>query len=94
MAAKNKCDFLIVGITNPDPSLIKREDTNPERSLDSSNPFTYFERFSMIKEALLEAGLQRNEFDIVPFPINFPDLIKNYVPIDRSVFYITIYDDW
>jgi len=94
LAAKKKCDFLIVGITNPDPSLTKDDETNLHRSLDTSNPFTYFERYSMIKEALLEAGLKREEFDVVPFPINFPDLIKNYVPIKESVFYMTIFDDW
>lgn len=79
LAAKKKCDFLIVGITNPDPSLTKPDESNPHRSLDTSNPFTYFERYTMIKESLLEAGLKRDEFDIVPFPINFPDLIKYYV---------------
>jgi cytidyltransferase-like protein len=94
LAAKKKCDFLIVGITNPDPSLTKPDESNPHRSLDTSNPFTYFERYTMIKETLLEAELKREEFDIVPFPINFPDLIKYYVPTEKSVFYITIYDDW
>jgi len=94
LAAKKKCDFLIVGITNPDPSLTKDDKTNPHRSLDTSNPFTYFERYTMIKESLLETGLKRDEFDIVPFPINFPDLIKYYVPTEKSVFYITIYDEW
>jgi len=94
LAAKKKCDFLIIGITNPDPSLTKDDETNPHRSLDTSNPFTYFERYTMIKETLLEAGLKREEFDIVPFPINFPELIKNYVPIDKSTFYMTILDDW
>jgi nicotinamide-nucleotide adenylyltransferase len=94
LAAKKKCDFLIVGITNPDPSLTKDDETNPQRSLDTSNPFTYFERYFMIKETLLEAGLKRDDFDIVPFPINFPKLIKNYVPIEKSVFYMTIFDDW
>ncbi len=94
LAAKEKCDFLIVGITNPDPSLTKHDKSNPHRALDTSNPFTYFERYSMIKEALLDAGLKRDEFEIVPLPINFPELIKYYVPIEKSIFYMTIFDDW
>jgi cytidyltransferase-like protein len=94
LAAKKKCDLLIVGITNPDPSRTKYDEANPHRSLDISNPFTYFERYVMIKEALLDAGVSKDKFEIVPFPINFPELIKYYVPIEKSVFYITIFDEW
>lgn len=47
----------------------------------------------MIKETLLEKGLKLSEFSIVPFPINFPHLLKYYVPLDK-VFFLSIYDDW
>ena len=94
LVAKKKCDLLIVGITNPDPILTKYDEANPHRSLFASNPFTYFERFFMIKEALLNAGLKRNEFEIVPFPINKPELLKHYVPIEKSIFYMTVFDEW
>ena len=30
---------------------------------------------------------------MAPFPINFPELYKYYVPLD-AVFYLTIYDRW
>lgn len=93
-AAKNKCEYLIVGITNPDPTTTKYDPADPKRSLPFSNPFTFFERFTMIKDTLLDEGFNRNEFDIVPFPINCPELLKYYVPIHDSVFYITIYDEW
>jgi len=33
------------------------------------------------------------EFDIVPFPINRPELLFNYVPADAK-FYMTLYDGW
>ena len=46
-----------------------------------------------IKNAMIEFGIKREEFDIVPFPINFPEKIYNYVPLDAK-FYITIYDEW
>lgn len=94
LSAKGRCDFLIIGITNPDRKLTKFDETDPQRSLETSNPFTYFERYRMIKEAMKEAGLKRDEFEIVPFPINVPELIKYYVPIDQSIFYITIFDEW
>ena len=30
---------------------------------------------------------------IVPFPINFPELYRYYLPLDAT-FFLTIYDDW
>ena len=47
----------------------------------------------MIEDALLEQGLSLSEFSIVPFPINVPELIKYYVPLD-AIFFLTIYDEW
>ncbi|MFX1324742.1 MAG: adenylyltransferase/cytidyltransferase family protein [Promethearchaeota archaeon] len=93
MAGKNMCNYLVVGITNPDPSLTRDSDANPHRSKPFANPLTYYERFLMIQAALLEQGLQLTEFSIVPFPINVPELIRYYVPLD-AVFFLTIYDEW
>ena len=93
MAGKELCDHLIVGITNPDPSLTKDHNSNPHRSKPIANPLTYFERYIMIREILLEEGLNYSEFSIVPFPINVPRLLKYYVPMD-VVFFLSIYDDW
>ncbi len=42
---------------------------------------------------MIEAGIGQEEFDIVPFPINFPDKIFNYAPSDAK-YYMTIYDEW
>ncbi|MFX1571659.1 MAG: nicotinate-nucleotide adenylyltransferase [Promethearchaeota archaeon] len=93
LAGKEFCEHLIIGITNPDPSLTKYSKTNPHRSTPLSNPLTYYERYVMVQAALLEQGLSLSEFSIVPFPINVPELIKYYVPID-AIFFLTIYDDW
>ncbi|HIP33566.1 MAG TPA: nicotinate-nucleotide adenylyltransferase [Bacteroidia bacterium] len=92
MALKNS-DFLYIGIANPDPSLTKSHKANSKRAKTTSNPFTYYERLSMIKNTLISKGINQSEFEIVPFPINFPQYIKYYVPI-KSTFFITIYDDW
>ena len=93
LAGKARCEYLIVGISNPDVIMTKFTEANPHRSALLSNPLTYFERFQMTAGALLEAGLKRSEFDIVPFPINFPDSLFNYVPRDAK-YYMTIYDAW
>jgi nicotinamide-nucleotide adenylyltransferase len=93
LAGKQLCKHLIVGITNPDPSLTRDSEANPHRSMPIANPLTYYERYLMVQAALFEQGLEFSEFSIVPFPINVPELIYNYVPMD-AVFFLTIYDDW
>lgn len=93
LEAKKRCNFLIIGITNPDPGLTKDNTADLKRSKPEENPFTYFERFIMLRDEMIESGIERSEFEIVPFPINLPELIKYYVPMD-ALFFITIYDDW
>lgn len=93
LAGRERCDFLVVGITNPDVTLTADHPANPHRSDPRANPFTYFERAVMIRESLLDLGVTAGEFLIVPFPINRPDLLRNYVPADAT-FFSTIYDDW
>jgi nicotinamide-nucleotide adenylyltransferase len=93
LAGKARCEHLIVGITNPDPSLTREDSTDPGRSAAKANPLTYFERYTMAGAALVESGLSREDFSIVPFPINVPDLYRYYMPAD-AVYFITIYDHW
>ena len=93
MAGKELCEHLVVGITNPDPSLTRDSEANPHRSSSLANPLTYYERYLMIQVAFLEQGLSLTEFSIVPLPINVPELIKYYVPLD-AIFFLTIYDEW
>ena len=76
LEGKRRCDFLYIGITNPDPGLTKDNSADLKRSKPEENPFTYYERMNMIRDAMLEAGVSRQEFEIVPFPINFPELIN------------------
>ena len=93
LAGKARCRHLVVGITNPDPTLTKEDPADLQRSYLIANSLNYYERYIMIKKALHEAGLELNDFSIVPFPINFPELYKYYVPLDGT-FFLTIYDDW
>ena len=93
MAGKERCKHLIVGITNPDPMLTREDAADIERSTRTANPLTYFERYTMIMAALVETGLPRPGFSIVPFPINLPRLYGHYVPLDGT-FFLTIYDAW
>jgi nicotinamide-nucleotide adenylyltransferase len=93
MAARSKCRHLVVGITNPDPTLTRKDTTDAFRNSPQANPLTYYERYQLVKAVLLEQGLAITEFSIVPFPINLPELYKYYVPFD-ALFFLTIYDKW
>jgi len=92
--AKNRCDHLIVGITNY--NIYEGKKINPvdvHRFDSSNNPFTYYERFEMIKNTMIELGYKQSEFDIVPFPIENPEYLFNFVP-KNAVYYITSFDEW
>jgi len=91
--AKKRCEFLVVGLANPDPALTPAHAADPQRTRVSANPFTYYERFLMTRDCLLEAGVDWREFGIVPFPINRPELLQYYVPMD-AVFLMNVGDQW
>jgi nicotinamide mononucleotide adenylyltransferase len=93
LAGKQFCRHLVVGITNPDPTLTKKEQEDSQRDNPLSNPLTYYERYILVNEVLQANGVKPNEFSVVPFPINMPELYKYYVPLD-GLFFLTIYDDW
>lgn len=93
LAGKARCRRLLVGITNPDPTQTSKDAADPRRSAPENNPLTYYERQCMTRAALQEAGVALQDFDVVPFPINFPELYKYYLPLD-AVFFLTVYDEW
>jgi hypothetical protein len=93
LAGKSRCLHLIVGITNPDPGLTRDDPADPNRSSPLANPLSYFERYTQVREVLLETGVDYAEFSVVPFPINLPELYRYYLPL-HATFYLTIYDEW
>ncbi|QUO32037.1 nicotinate-nucleotide adenylyltransferase [Faecalicatena sp. Marseille-Q4148] len=93
LAAKMRCKKLYVGISNPDDSYIKESENDKKRSKKTANPLTYYERMEMIQAALLDFGVKREEFDIIPFPINRPEYILQYAPKDAT-FFMSICDKW
>lgn len=93
LEAKKQCNKIFVGVTSPENVTLIHEEVDPHRSNPEANPFTFFERFCMIRSALLEAGLKREDFEIVPYPIERPEILYNYVPLSATSFF-TIYDKW
>lgn len=93
LAGKAHCRHLVVGITNAEPDMIKAESADPQRSQPLANPLTFYERYQLVRAALMEAGVAAEDFTIVPLPISEPERYRYYVPLD-AVFFLSIYDDW
>ncbi|MDY7031388.1 MAG: nicotinate-nucleotide adenylyltransferase [Thermodesulfobacteriota bacterium] len=93
MAGKKRCKHLVIGITNPDPTLTREDPADVQRSSPVANPLTYFERYIMVWRTMVNSGVSQLDFSVVPFPINLPELYKYYVPLDAT-FFLTIYDEW
>lgn len=91
--AAARSDEVFVGITNPDPTHVKPEASDPVRHLPESNPYTYVERLLMVKAAAADAGLAPERLHVIPFPVNTPELWDAYVPRD-VVQYIRLFSDW
>ncbi len=89
-------DTLVVGITNFDPGLTLPEPANPARHEPAANPFTYWERAIMIRDALLEDGVPPGRLIVVPFPIQQPERWRHYVPGDPadSIHVIRVFSAW
>ena len=88
--AAARCDEVWVGITNPDPTRVKEEPSDPLRHLPESNPYTYAERLLMVKAVAADEGVTVH---VIPFPVNEPELWHAYVPPEVTQF-IRLFSDW
>ncbi|MCH7999022.1 MAG: adenylyltransferase/cytidyltransferase family protein [Chloroflexi bacterium] len=92
-AAVEKCENLVIGITNADPTQISEEATSEHRHLPESNPFTFFQRSVMIRELLIEEGIPLERSLIIPFPVHSPERWRYYLPPD-VVHYLRVFSPW
>ena len=91
--AVERSDEIWIGITNPDPTRIKPEASDPLRHLPESNPFSYAERLVMAKAAAADLGLEPAAVHVIPFPVNEPELWPAYVP-EGVTQYLRLFSDW
>jgi cytidyltransferase-like protein len=91
LGALQKVDHLIIGITNFYPATDKESPAH--RFAQDENPFSFWERHQLIEAAMAGESIERSRFSIVPFPIERPELVQNFVEVD-TVMYTTIYDRW
>ena len=88
--AAARSDAVFVGITNPDPTRVKEEPSDPLRHLPESNPFSYVERLLMVAEVAHDEGIQAH---VIPFPVNEPELWSAYVPAGVTQF-LRLFSEW
>ena len=94
LAAKMRCRLLYVGITHPDIFVCPAASSlDVHGTLVRDNPLAYIERYEMIRDSLLEFGVKREEFEIIPFPVDRPDVLAQYAPAD-AVYYMSICGEW
>lgn len=93
LAAKMRCQKLYIGIAFPDDLYVSDEESSNYRVKRSANPLTYIERYEMIRDSLLEFKVPREAFEIVPFPIDRPNYLAQYIP-KEAVCYMSVCDDW
>lgn len=91
-AAARSCERLIIGITQYDQEFAD-EGSPAHRMNKSDNPFTYWERYCIIRAVVAQAGMSGVGVEIVPFPIHVPETIVNFVGRE-CIMYTTIYDAW
>lgn len=94
LAAKMRCQKLYIGITHPDISVYPASSSlDIHGTTKRDNPLTYIERYEMLLDALLDFGVKREEFEIIPFPISHPEILMEYIPSD-AVHYMNLCGAW
>lgn len=93
LAAKQRCEFLWVGITRFDTSAGTFRPLGRQRERPEANPLNYYERISIIREALLDVRVPPRAFGFVPFPIEMPRSLVTFLP-KRVPCFTTICEDW
>ena len=76
-------DKIIVGVTNPDTRSLKSDPASDHRHKPEANPFTFNERLTMIEQSLVEEGISRELFTIVPFPLDTPAIWRDCIPLSN-----------
>ena len=93
LAAKERADFLWIGLAQYDLWDMEECLLAPHRGQPDNNPLTYYERVTIIADVLVEAGCSRAEFGCIPFPIDRPDRIRQFLS-PSVVCLTTICEDW
>lgn len=97
LSALDRCEFVYVGVTRLRAMSADDSGSDLRKGLhsgeDNSNPFSFFQRRQLVEAGLTSAGVSRERFAIIPFPIEEPATLSSFFPRD-SICFTTIKDDW
>lgn len=97
LCALERTEHLHVGITRLDRKDAISNSNSIRAGLhseeDRSNPFSFFQRLKLVEAGILSAGIPKERFTILPFPIETPDRLASFFP-RSGLCYTTIKDDW
>jgi nicotinamide-nucleotide adenylyltransferase len=83
-----------VGITSPEQNELTSESTSGHRHLPSSNPWSYFDRMTMVLDSAAESPhAGRHCIRVVPFDVSRPDRWRSYLP-SKVLQLVTVNEDW
>jgi cytidyltransferase-like protein len=90
-----RCDYLYVGVTQfRRRQLVQVSSTSAvHRALPESNPLSYFERLTILQALFASLGIDASRYCVVPFPIEEPQELSDFLPTSVRVF-TTTYDSW
>ncbi|WP_411825621.1 hypothetical protein [Luteolibacter sp. AS25] len=91
LAALCRSKFLWIGITKPWRKTVGNSSSHREQ--DSANPYSFIVRVRMVRQALLECGVDPTKFQIIPFDFESVLDFDQYNPTCKLVF-VTITDNW
>ncbi len=93
LAALQRVEVLYIGLTRvlTDPGI--GVEVAPHRLETGSNPLSYFHRVELIRSALRDAGIDPARIEIGPFPIEEPNRLPEFWPVNLPCF-TTIVDKW
>lgn len=80
-----------IGITKCETTVASSSSVGREKP--ENNPLTFFERITIVSEALIEKGINRTRFGFVPFPIETPVRLSYFMPTSIPC-YTTICEQW
>jgi cytidyltransferase-like protein len=89
--ALQRCKKLIIGITQLE--IHSKFPFDPNFQINSANPLNYLERYLMIKDTLINLGIDPQRFEIVPF---YDTALHNNTEFFPSnvVIYFALYEGW
>lgn len=94
LAALDKAQYLYIGVTQFERAhLADIPGGGGHRGDISGNPLTYFERTELLTRALHGEGISPGRYRIVPFPIERPTELGDFLPRDIPVL-TTRVDEW